>query len=118
MKNLDARFEEAMMVGYATQSKGYKLWEEELGKLSLDVKFDEERDSPVSMDADPTVIDLTKVEDVTSPTPPAPDYEPNSENDDDESYSKPTQEDSPVPQSSPQAPLRRSKRASRPPAES
>lgn len=114
---LDARSKEAMMVGYAAQSKGYKLWDQELGKfvISRDVKFDEDGDSSVSINAENLEIDTPKVEDTVTPRDEV--SEPEAENDDDEGYSTPTQEDPQLPQSTPQAPLRRSSRATRPPSE-
>ena len=41
LKKLDARSREALMMGYANKSKGYKLWDIELKKMiiSRDVKF-------------------------------------------------------------------------------
>eukprot|EP00171_Calliarthron_tuberculosum_P000948 IDg948t1 len=46
VKKLDARSNEAIMVGYAAQSKAYKLWDEARSKfvISRDVRFDEEGD--------------------------------------------------------------------------
>ncbi len=43
VKKLGARSKEAIMVGYSTQSKGYRIWDTRLAKLmvSRDVTFDE-----------------------------------------------------------------------------
>ncbi len=43
LRKLDSRAREALLIGYATQSKGYKLWDIELMKpiISRDVKFNE-----------------------------------------------------------------------------
>jgi hypothetical protein len=46
VRKLDDRSKEAMMVGYTAQSKGYELWDQELGKfiISRDFKFNEDGD--------------------------------------------------------------------------
>jgi hypothetical protein len=79
---LDARSKEAMIVGYAAQSKGYKLWDQELGKfiISRDVKLDEDGDSSVSINAETFEIDAPKVEDVVTPRNQLPESEPEAEN--------------------------------------
>jgi hypothetical protein len=82
--------------------------------ISRDLKFDEDGDSTVSTNAKTFEIDASKVEDVVEPREPGPESEPGSERDVDEGYSKSTQEDPQLPQSTLQAPLRRSSRASRP----
>eukprot|EP00171_Calliarthron_tuberculosum_P002468 IDg2468t1 len=119
VRKLDARSKEAMMVGYAAQSKGYKLWDQDLGKfvISRDVKFDENGDSTVSINAETSEIDTPKVEDVTESRAPSPESEPTADNDDEERYSTPTQEDPQVLQSAPQVPPRRTTRVSKPPGE-
>ena len=57
VKKLDARSREAMMVGYALNSKGYKLWDADKGKfiISRDVTFDESIASPKSESLKPKI---------------------------------------------------------------
>eukprot|EP00171_Calliarthron_tuberculosum_P000045 IDg45t1 len=104
VRKLDARSKKAMMVGYAAQSKGYKLWHQELGifVISRDVKFDENGDSTVSINAETFEIGTPKVEDVIESRERPPESEPSADNDDDEGYSTSTQEDPQMLQSTPQ----------------
>eukprot|EP00171_Calliarthron_tuberculosum_P022915 IDg22915t1 len=69
VRKLDARSKEAIMVGYSTQSKGYKLWDQDLGKfvVSRDVTFDEDGDRTLSVDAETSELATAKVEDITAP---------------------------------------------------
>ncbi len=54
VKKLDSRAREAIFVGYASSSKGYKLWDEDLRRMvvSRSVRFDESVTDTVDVDTD------------------------------------------------------------------
>lgn len=86
--------------------------------ISRDVKFYEDGDRTVIVDAETAEIDITKVEDITAPHTPSRDNDGSKTDDnDDEGNSTPTQQEPQGNQITPEAPLRRSTRSSKPPGE-
>ncbi len=92
VKKLDSRAREARFVGYASSSKGYNLWDEDLGRMvaSRNVRFDEnvtDVDTDSETDEDVQKVPATEVKSVPVFARPADDTEgpgdtPNNENND------------------------------------
>eukprot|EP00171_Calliarthron_tuberculosum_P000742 IDg742t1 len=99
VKKLDARSNEAMMVGYAAQNKGYKSWDNARSKfvISRDVKFDEKGDKTSHLIAEAAPQIQKELSDC--------------DHEDDDGYESPDQDSTHTPEIS----LRRSTRISRPP---
>eukprot|EP00171_Calliarthron_tuberculosum_P021440 IDg21440t1 len=95
VKKLDARSNETIMVRYAAQSKGYKLWDNALSKfvISRDVKFDEKGDETSHLIAEAAPQIQTELSDC--------------DHEDDDGYKSPDQDAT----HTPAIPLRRSTRA-------
>ena len=65
LKKQDSRSKEGLIMGYSTQSKGYKIWDIESSKLvvSRDVTFDESSVDPPEIDVQPDEITDSNVAD-------------------------------------------------------
>ena len=119
VKSLDTRSREAIFVGYALQSKGYKLWDVNTCKcvISRDVIFHEQEDISTTVSTDisedtlnpggDTKVDSKSISECVSE---GESTERDSESDNDEDYQEAANESTPTE-------LRRSTRQRRPPSE-
>ncbi len=63
MDSLASRAKEAIMLGYATNQKAYKLWNVSKGEITVsrDVVFDEKRAPPTATKSSVDIGDITKI---------------------------------------------------------